>query len=49
MSAITPQVLDVDVRRVWLGREAIVANIDTSVRDSQTIDIERVEAIGVLR
>lgn len=48
MSAITPKILDVDVGRIWFGREAVVANVDTSVRDSQTIDVERVEAICVL-
>jgi hypothetical protein len=49
MSAVAPEILNVDVGRVWLRREAIVADIDTSVRYSQSVDVERIEAIGVFR
>jgi hypothetical protein len=48
MSAIAPEVLNVDVGRVWLGWEAVVTDIDASVRYSQSVNIERIEAIGVL-
>jgi hypothetical protein len=49
VSTVAPQIFDVDVGSVWLGREAIVTNIDTSICDRQSIDIERVEAIGIFR
>jgi hypothetical protein len=48
MSAIAPEVFNVDVGRVWLGREAVVADINTCVRNGKSVDIERIEAIGVL-
>lgn len=48
MRAITPQVLDVDVGCVWLGTEAVITNIDTSVCDSEAIHIERVESVSIL-
>lgn len=40
MSAIAPKVFDIDVGRVWLGREAVVADIDTGVCDSQSVNVE---------
>lgn len=48
MGVVAPQVLDEDVGGVWLGREAVVSNVDTSVQDGETIQVERVEPIGVL-
>jgi hypothetical protein len=40
MSTVAPQVLNIDVGSVWLGREAIVTDIDTSVCDCQSVDVE---------
>lgn len=48
MRVITPEVLHKDVGSVGLWREAIVTDINPSVGDRQAIDIERVEAVGVL-
>jgi hypothetical protein len=49
MSTIAPKILNVDVGCVWLGRETIVTDIDTGVCDSQSVNVQRVEAIGVFR
>jgi hypothetical protein len=49
MSAIAPEILNVDVGRVWLWGEAVVTDIDTSVGHSQSINIKGIEAIGVFR
>lgn len=48
MGAITPEILHKDIGSVGLWREAVVTDVDPSVSDSQSIDVERVEAIGVL-
>lgn len=48
MSAVAPQILDVDVGRVGLWGEAVVADVDTRVGHSQAIHIETVESVGVL-
>lgn len=48
MSAVTPEILDEDVGSVGLGAKAVIANIDTGVGHSKTIDVERVETIRVL-
>ena len=40
VSAIAPEILHVDISCIWLRREAVIANIDTSIRDSQSINIE---------
>lgn len=48
MGAIAPKILDVDVGCVRLGREAIIADVDTSICDSQAINVEGVEAVSVL-
>jgi len=48
MSTVAPEVSDQDVCSVGFRRETIVADVDASVRYSEAIDIEGVEAIGVL-
>lgn len=45
---VAPQVLHEDVGCVWLGSEAIISNVDTGVQDVETIEVVRVESIGVL-
>ena len=47
--AVAPQVFDVDVAGVRLGREAIVTDVDLTVRDRDTLDVQGVPAVGVLR
>lgn len=48
MRTVAPQVLDKDVGGVGLGGEAVVADVDAGICDSQAIHVQRVEAIGVL-
>lgn len=40
--------LDKDVCGVGLRREAVIADVDTGIRHSQTVCVQGVEAIGVL-
>jgi hypothetical protein len=47
MGVIAPQVLHKDVGRVGLGREAIIPNVDTGVGDAESVDVERIKAVGV--
>ena len=49
MSVIAPQVLHEDVGGVWLGREAIISNVDPRICDLQPINIKRVEAVAIFR
>jgi len=49
VGAVTPQVLDEDVGGVGFGREAVVADVDAGVCYGEAVDVERVEAIRVLR
>lgn len=49
MCSVAPKILNVYVGGVGFRREAVIADIDTCVCDSQTINVERVEAISVLR
>lgn len=48
VSVVAPQVLHEDVGGVWLGREAVVANVDAGVGHTETIHVQRVESISVL-
>lgn len=48
MRAVAPQVVDVDVCRVGFGGEAVVADVDAGVCYGETVDVEGVEAVGVL-
>lgn len=48
VGVVAPQVLHENVGGVGLGREAVIANIDPSVGHAKTVDIQRVESIGVL-
>jgi hypothetical protein len=48
MRAIAPQILYVDVGCVWFGAKAVVSDIDTCVGYGQAVNVERVEAVGVL-
>jgi hypothetical protein len=45
---VTPQVLDQDVGRVGLGREAVVSNVDPRVQNRQAVHVVGVESIRVL-
>ena len=48
VSTITPEILYVDVARVGLGAEAVVADIDPSIGDTDAFDIVGVPTICVL-
>jgi hypothetical protein len=48
VGVVAPQVLHEDVGCVGLGREAVVANVDTSVCHTQTVNIQGVKPISVL-
>lgn len=48
VGVIAPEVLHKNVGSIGLGREAVVANIDSSVRDTKSIHVQRIESIGVL-
>ena len=47
MCTITPQVFDVNVGGIWLGREAIVTNVHAGVGHRKSIDIVGIKPIGV--
>lgn len=49
VGVVAPQILHKDVGCVGLGREAIVSNINTGVSDAESIHVERVKAVSVLR
>ena len=48
VGAVAPQVLNEDIGRVGLGGEAVVANVDAGVCYGETVNVERVETVGVL-
>jgi hypothetical protein len=48
MCAIAVDILDENVGCVGLRTEAIVANIDPGVSDSEAVDVVRVPSVGVL-
>jgi hypothetical protein len=48
MGVIAPQILDEDVRRVWLRREAIIANIYPGISDGKPVRVDGVESVSVL-
>lgn len=47
VSAIAPQVLHVDVGRVGLWREAVIAHVYACICDSKAVNIQGIEAICV--
>lgn len=49
MSTVAPQVLHEDIGGIGLGREAVVAHVHPGVGDAEAVNIERVEAVAVLR
>ena len=48
MRAITPHVLDENITGVGFGREAIVSNVDSRVRDRDPFNVQRVPSISIL-
>ena len=48
VGVIAPQVLHKDVGSVWLGREAVVTNVDAGVGHAQAVHVQGVESVGVL-
>jgi hypothetical protein len=48
MSVVAPEVLHEYVRRVGLGREAIISNVDSGVGDAESIHVEGIESVCVL-
>ena len=46
---ITPQILDIDIGGVGLRRETIVTNIDPGIQYGQSVYIQGVKAVSVLR
>lgn len=47
MRAIAPQILNKNIRRVGLGREAIVSNVDLRVGHRQPLNVVRIKAVCV--
>lgn len=47
--AIAPEIFDEDIGCVGFGGEAVVADVDAGVGHGQTVDVEGVEAVGILR
>lgn len=39
MSVVAPEVLNKDVSRVGLGREAVIANVDAGIGDAEPVHI----------
>lgn len=49
MGVVAPEILDKDVGCVGLGREAVIANINSGVCHTEPVHIVRIEAVRVLR
>jgi len=47
VGAVAVHGVDVDVGGIGLGREAVVANVDPRALNSDALDVERVEEVGV--
>ena len=48
MSAVTIHGVDVNIGRIGLGREAVIANVNPCALDSDALDVKGVEKVGVL-
>lgn len=49
VGTVAPEVLNVDVASVGLGREAVVTDVHVAVCDADALDVQSVPAISVLR
>ena len=47
MRVVAPHVLDENVGRVRLWREAVISDIDAHIGEANTVDLERVHTVGV--
>lgn len=48
MGVIAPEILHKHVGGIWFGSEAVISHINPRVRDSETIHVERIKAVGIL-
>lgn len=48
VGAVAVEILDVDVGGVWLGREAIIANVDPCVGDAESVNVVGIPSVSVL-